>query len=101
MPIKQAAKKALRQTHKHQEHNLALKNSYRWLVDETMELIANKDGEKALATLIRATKAVDKAAKGHVIHKNKASRIKSQLNRALNNIGAVKATVSKTKKKKK
>lgn len=86
MPIKQAAKKALRQSQKHQEKNLAMRNTYKWLVKETLDSVKAKALKKALETLIKATKAVDKAAKKHLIHRNKAARIKSQLNRAVNTI---------------
>jgi small subunit ribosomal protein S20 len=43
-----------------------------------------KDPEKKAAGLKKAVSAVDKAAAKNVIHKNKASRIKSRLSKATN-----------------
>lgn len=50
--------------------------------------IASKNGDKALAEekLNIANKKIDKAVKQGLIHKNKAARDKSKLNKAINNI---------------
>jgi small subunit ribosomal protein S20 len=78
MANKASAKKALRQTKK----RTALNDAKRRRVKETMKAIekALKEGNKDIeALVVKAQKALDKAAKNNVIHKNKASRLKSQL----------------------
>ncbi|BDQ05035.1 MAG: hypothetical protein KatS3mg084_0553 [Candidatus Dojkabacteria bacterium] len=49
-----------------------------------MKLIAAGDVKAASDLMPLAFKAVDKAAKKNIIHKNKAARIKSKLAEALN-----------------
>lgn len=50
--------------------------------------LAVKNGDKALAEekLVIANKKIDKAAKNGLVHKNKAARDKSKLNKAINTI---------------
>jgi small subunit ribosomal protein S20 len=51
---------------------------------KVMKLIATGDVKAASDLMPLAFKAVDKAAKKNIIHKNKAARIKSKLAEALN-----------------
>ncbi len=68
MPNLKSAKKALRQNRKHYEANKSLKTKMK-------SMIKKISAETASATV----SVIDKAAKKNLIHKNKASRLKSKL----------------------
>ncbi len=92
MPIKNAAKKAVRQTAKRRDRNIALKEKMKTLIKKFNKSIAAKKTDEAKSLLPKIAQAVDKAAKNHVIEANKASRVKSRLSKSLNKTaGAVKA----------
>lgn len=81
MANKANARKAIRQTKK----RTALNNVKRKNIKEAMKTLerALKDGAKDVeAFVVKAQKALDKAAKHNVIHKNKASRLKAQITKA-------------------
>jgi len=86
MPIIKSAKKALRQSKRRNERNVAYKNK----VIKTKKIIHKslvaKEADKAKADLVVFFKAVDKAAKKKVIHKNKANRLKSRLAKKVKNL---------------
>ena len=81
-----ASKKALRQAQKRTEANRLIKRKLHDLIKTTKEII-NK-GDKVLAQdyFKKTTQALDKAAKKHLIHKNKAANQKSKLALKLNEI---------------
>jgi small subunit ribosomal protein S20 len=79
MPITTSAKKALRQARTRHEQNLAKKTAYKKAVTSYRKLVAAKKLEDAARALPAVFKTLDKAAKTHVIEKNKASRLKSRL----------------------
>lgn len=83
MPIKQAAKKALRQSISRQRVNDQKRVDYRKLVRATREFTAAQKTKKAQEQYVLASRALDKAAKVHVIHPNKAARLKSRLAKAI------------------
>lgn len=72
MPVLKHAKKKLRQDKKRTIHNRKLKEQYKSLIKKA-KLNLSVDNVK------RAVSAIDKAAKKHLIHKNKAARLKSSL----------------------
>lgn len=74
MPISKAAKKAQRQNIKRHAHNVKIK-------DELKKTIK----EASAKNLSKVYSVVDKAVKRHIIHKNKAARIKSRLSKKFNN----------------
>lgn len=76
MPItKQAAKKLRR------DRTIQIRNSLvRRDVREAVKAVRKHPTEK---TLSMATKILDKAAKTHIVHKNKAARLKSRLSKLL------------------
>lgn len=84
MPIKDAARKAVRQTSKRRERNIALKDTMKTLTKKFSKSVIAKKIDEAKELLPKIAQAIDKAAKNNVIRKNKASRIKSRLARALN-----------------
>lgn len=91
MPISKAAKKALRSsTKKHQQNNL-FKQNFKKIIKATN--VKNLD---------KAYSAIDKACKKHLIHRNKAARLKSRLAKKFVKVEPVKKTkkVQKAKKTK-
>jgi len=72
-----SALKELRKSLKRRQRNLMLKNKIKQLKKQLTKLIQEKKVEEAKQTLNLFYKAVDKAAKVHYIHKNKAARLKS------------------------
>lgn len=83
MPIKQAARKYLRQTKKHQAANLIYKNKLRGLLKEARILVAEKKLKEAKNLLPQVYKALDKAAKANAIKKNAADRNKSRITKLI------------------
>ncbi len=76
MPILSSALKALRQTKRKTAMNRPVKSRAKSMVD-AMKKAPNMEN------LNKAFSAVDRAVKRHIIHKNKAARIKSQLSKLL------------------
>ncbi|MDP3998443.1 MAG: 30S ribosomal protein S20 [bacterium] len=75
MPQTKSAKKALRTERRRRKVNLA--------VLQTMKKAVKAARLKPeFKTLTRAASALDRAAKNGIIHKNKASRLKSRLSKA-------------------
>jgi small subunit ribosomal protein S20 len=68
---------------KRHERNVAVKSSTRTFVKKARSTITANPGE-AMADIIAAVSALDRAAKKGVIHKNNASRRKSRLMKAFN-----------------
>lgn len=73
MPIKESAKKALRQSIKKRAINLKKKQAIKEVVKKTVD-------EKGMP---KAQSVIDKAAKTGYIHKNKAARLKSRLSKKI------------------
>ena len=72
MPITRSAKRALRQSQRRYQRNLAKKKALKEAVKKFKKSLAPAD-------LSLAFKKLDKAAKTHLIHSNKAARLKSKL----------------------
>jgi small subunit ribosomal protein S20 len=82
MPVTKSAKGALKVAQRRLEENLAQKSAYKRAVKNVRRAI--DAGGAELGDLIsKAQEALDTAAKKHVIHKNKASRLKSRLMKAI------------------
>lgn len=90
MPITKSAKKALRQEKRRGQENQKRRDSYKKAVRFFKENLSAK-------SLIRAYTEVDRAAKDHIIHPNKASHLKSQLAKMLTK-SKPKKTASKSPK---
>ena len=80
---KQALKRA-RQGEKNRVANKAKMTRLRGALKSLMALVKTGDKAKAAAMLPKVCKIIDKAAQGHVIHKNNAARHKGQATRAVN-----------------
>lgn len=78
MPITSSAKKALRQSKRRHEQNLAKKEAFKAALKKMQKLVAAKQMDAAVTALHEAYQKIDKAAKTGVIHKNTAARLKSR-----------------------
>ena len=76
--IKSAIKRA-RQNVKRREHNASARSMYRTFIKNVLKAVKDGDKEAAKAAYSKAQPIVDKAAGKGLLHKNKASRIKSRL----------------------
>lgn len=76
MPVLPHAKKALRSSARKATYNQIIKSSARTAM-KNMKLKPSSAG------LVLAYKTIDKAAKSHIFHANKAARLKSQLAKLL------------------
>lgn len=77
--IKSAIKRA-RQNVKRRQHNASARSMYRTYLKNVLKAVEAGDKEAARAAFLKAQSIVDKAAAKNLLHKNKASRIKSRLN---------------------
>lgn len=89
MPVTYTAKRALRSSAKKQVINALI-------ISKLEVAIRQAKKTKGIEAVKTASSLADRAAKKHVIHKNKASRIKSSLSKLVK----PKAKVKKTSKKK-
>ena len=87
MPITKSAKKALRQNARRKVANTRRKDAYKSAVKDLRKAIGAKS-DNARELVANAMKALDKAAKTNAIKKNKASRLKSRLAKAINKANA-------------
>ena len=92
MPIIKSAKKALRQEKRRTEVN----NAVRVRMKESLKLAR---AQKTAESVSVAYSALDRAAKTNVIHKNKASRLKSRLAKFVGTRPVKKRATAKSKVK--
>ena len=81
MPIKRAAKKAIRQDKKKHALNLRRSKAMKEAVKKIKKLVGSEKKDEAKKLLPLAQQAIDKAKKRGLIKKNNASRKQSQLAR--------------------
>ena len=81
-----SAKKRVIQSEKHRKHNIGLKSAYRTHIKKVEALIADDKKDEAIKELNVVIKALDKVASKKIIHKNKAARCKSNLNKKVKNL---------------
>ncbi|MCL3782275.1 30S ribosomal protein S20 [Prolixibacteraceae bacterium JC049] len=79
----QSAKKRIRQSEKRRLHNKYYAKTTRNAVKKLRELKDKAEAEKLLPSV---TAMIDKLAKINVIHKNKASNLKSKLTKHVNKL---------------
>ena len=82
-PITQSAKKALRQNVRRQEQNLKKKRAIKDWEKKVLRALKAGKMDEAKKTFPQLQKALDKAAKTNVIHKNAAARTKSRISKKL------------------
>lgn len=76
MPILKNAKKALRVSKRKAERNVVVRSKMKTMLDKAKKALSPE-------SLGEAFSAVDRAARKHMIHPNKAARLKSQLSKKL------------------
>lgn len=84
MPIKQNAKKALRQALVRKEKNLTAKITVKKMIKDARKSLETKDIKKAEELIKAAAQKLDKIAKSGYFKKNKSARLKSRLMKKLN-----------------
>jgi small subunit ribosomal protein S20 len=83
MPNTEGAKKRLRQSLVRRDRNRAVKSSLRTALRKFREALVAKNLTEAQDRQKSTAKALDKAATKGIIHRNKASRLKSRMVHAL------------------
>jgi len=74
MPILKNAKKALRASERKADYNRQVKSKLKTALDKMIK-------GPSPAVLSEVFQAVDKAVKRHLVHRNKAARLKSKMSR--------------------
>ena len=83
MPNTKSAAKAMRQANRRNLRNVKTKDAFKSAVKEVRKLITAGKKSDAVVAMKKAMSALDKAAKNRVVHKNKSSRLKSRLAKAI------------------
>ncbi len=96
MPRTKSAKKALRVSKKKTVKNDLIKSKFKLVLKKLSKATKEKQPE----LMSQAFSAVDKAAKSHIIHKNKAARIKKQISAKFKLVKATKISGKQTAAKK-
>lgn len=78
-----SAKKRARQAEGRRQRNMGARSTMRTYIKKVREAVEAGEKDVAQAAYVKATSMVDKAAGKGLIHKNKASRIKERLNKAV------------------
>lgn len=83
MPNTKSAGKAMRQAIRRRVRNIKSKDMFKSAVKEVRTLITAGKKSDAAEAIKKAMSTLDKAVKRNVIHKNKSSRLKSRLAKAM------------------
>jgi small subunit ribosomal protein S20 len=83
MPHTRSAKKNLRKSEKHRQHNKSVQRAVKTQIKKFMDTAQSGTLEQLREEFRTTTKKLDKAAARRIIHRNLASRKKSQLARVL------------------
>ncbi len=90
MPITKSAKKALRQSERKRKLNLGRRKDVAETIRDIKKLVQAGKADEAMKLLPKAFKALDKAVKRKILHKNTAGRRKSQLSKLARGSGKTK-----------
>lgn len=77
------ARKRARQNQKRTLHNASQRSEVRTAIKNTLKSIKSNDKKAAETAFKHAVVMIDRAAGRHVIHQNKAARLKSRLHKKL------------------
>jgi len=77
------AKKRIRQSNKSRVRNMSQKTKFRSSIKKVLKSISDRDKDKSKEYFKEATSVIDKLVAKGLIHKNKASRHKSRLNKQI------------------
>jgi small subunit ribosomal protein S20 len=81
------ARKRARQSEKRRQHNTSLRSLLRTAVKKVRKAVAAGNPAAASKELVTAQAVIDRVADKKIVHKNKASRDKSRLARAVKGMG--------------
>ncbi len=79
MPTSVSAKKRLRQNITRRGRNRSTRQTLRTQCRKVREAIEAGDGQQAETEFKQATKKLDRAVAGNILHKNAAARLKSRM----------------------
>ena len=82
------AKKRARQAEKRRRNNASLRSAVRTSIKKVLEAISSGKSEEANQAYADAVKVIDRMADKGIIHKNKAARHKSRLNKQVKALAA-------------
>jgi small subunit ribosomal protein S20 len=82
------AKKRAVQNEKARKHNASLRSMTRTYIKKVLSAVKDGDAEAAQAAYTAAAPIIDKLANKGIIHKNKAARHKSRLNKQVKALAA-------------
>ena len=88
------AKKRARQNDKQRAHNASLRTQLRTAVKKVQKAVAAGDQGAAMTQMQASQSVIDRIADKKIVHKNLASRVKSNLVRAIKGMGAPAATAA-------
>jgi small subunit ribosomal protein S20 len=92
-------KKRARQNDKQRAHNASLRTQLRTAVKKVQKAVVAGDQSAAMKQMQESQSVIDRIADKRIVHKNLASRVKSNLVRAIKAMGAaVAAPAAKTAK---
>lgn len=77
------AKKRIRQSEKHRQHNASLRSVYRTCIKKVVHAIEAQQKDAALKEYQAAVPVIDKMVSKGMVHKNKAARHKSRLSKRI------------------
>ena len=86
MPNTKSAAKAMRQSLRRKVRNVKTKDAFKSAVKEVRKLVAAGKKSEAMEAMKKAMSTLDKAVKKNVVHKNKSSRLKSRLAKAIGKV---------------
>jgi small subunit ribosomal protein S20 len=86
MPIKKAALKRIRADKKRHERNTRIISDLKTRIKSVRGLIADKKKDQARSLLPTVASRLDKAVQKKIIHRNKASRTLSRLEKAIKSV---------------
>ena len=81
-----SARKRVRQANAHRAHNGPIRSNFRTHLKKVQMAIDAGDKDAARAAYNSAVPVIDRVAGKGLIHKNKAARHKSRLNKAIQNL---------------
>jgi len=84
MPNTESAKRALRKAERRRVKNRSERSTLRTTIKKVRVAATTTDQDTAKSALQTAIKKLDQAADKHLIHKNKAARLKSRLTKKIN-----------------
>jgi small subunit ribosomal protein S20 len=81
-----SARKRIRQNETRRQKNRAVSSRFKTAIKRFEDAVEAKNPDQAKKQLAAVSSLLDKAARGNVIHRNKAAREKAHLQRALNRL---------------